>query len=683
MSRKGGASARTGIVRLALVIVVLASILGGPAHAGRARRQSIVLSDFAPIEQSGTQLVLGDRIYDWDGGFLPEVYTRGSVLAGPMVLRLSIGGQRFALVPNAVDVVSSNPHDVTIQAVGEPYPGLHVLVTTRVEFDGVAMVTVVLSPEVPIDVDGLDFEVDVRANAATRMLKFQTSDIRVQKRDQPIQPSYAGPFLNAIGLADGERSFWWFADDAVGWIWNGSTVSEVTPIASDRIRIRKRLIGARHRVSAPMTMRMNFLATPVRELGSSWRRERFTAGVSTAEGTVGRIQGWWSTAFAHTALPFTEPPLSVLQQIPAGDSANYPGLETNRFYLERNLGKGIFSLPYFSAHCLSEIDPMLAARRAQWEVDPPFVVMSVDPSYPTAFEKPVLSHRSLAYGDYVLDRLALEIDKLGMPGIYLDHAPIMDSKNPNHAWVDSNGRTQPATDILGMRSFLKGIRTLFQLKGQPGYLFVHASNSELIPAYTFATGIADGEHFRHRLVNVDYIGSIPLDQTRIQHAPGQYGVRNVWIPQFEKWKASDPSWLGSAAERRAYRNFMTLVLLHDAEFWPVYIPQNERLGILSALDGFGVSGATFHGYWSAAPYATTSRSQAAVSLYRRAEKVLLVVGNLATSAQTVDVRVSLAAAGLPAGATARLVPDGTALPFASGRLDVSIPARDFALIEVQ
>jgi hypothetical protein len=36
----------------------------------------------------------------------------------------------------------------------------------------------------------------------------------VHKRDQAIGTSYAGPFLNAIGIADGERSFWWFADNA-------------------------------------------------------------------------------------------------------------------------------------------------------------------------------------------------------------------------------------------------------------------------------------------------------------------------------------------------------------------------------------------------------------------------------------------------------------------------------------
>jgi hypothetical protein len=673
--------------RIAALLLLLASCVL-PAQelhaAGNPAAKAIVLPGFAPIEVEGLQVRLGDRVYDWTDAFLPTVYSRGSLLAGPMLLRLEAQGQSVAAVPSQVQILSRAPHKVVVKARGEPLPGLALVVKTVVEYDGVAMVTVTLSPSAPLDVDRLDFEVDLISNPATRALRFQTADIRVQRRDHALEPSYAGPFLNAVDVADGDRSFWWFADDAQGWIWNGDTVTELFPVDTDRLRLRQRLIGASHRVAARMTMRMNFLATPVKDLGSAWRRERLTAGVSTAEGEWGLLQGWWSTAFAHTALPFTEPPDAIVSQIPATDFGNYPGLASNREILERNLTKGIHSLPYFSAHCLSEIDTKLALRRASWEVDPPFVVMSIDPSYPAPFEKPALSHRARSYGKYVLGRLGKEIDKLGMTGIYLDHASIMDSKNPSGAgWTDSNGVVQPSTDILGMRAFLKGLRTLFHLKGKPGYVLVHASNSEIVPAYTFATAIVDGEHFRQRLVADDYIGSVSLDQVRMQHAPGQYGVRNVWIPQFDRFHGNDPGWAGSAAERAAFRNFATLVLLHDGEFWPSYVPQDERLALLGALDGFGTDEAAFRGYWSTAPYATTARPLARVSAYRRPGRLLLVVGNLGASGDAVDVTVDLADAGVAAGATARLVPGNAPLAFANGRLDVSVPGKDYRLVVIE
>ena len=375
----------------------------------------------------------------------------------------------------------------------------------------------------------------------------------------------------------------------------------------------------------------------------------------------------------------------MVAQIPPFDWAHYPGLEANRLLLDSTLlEKGIVTLPYFSGHCLNELDPALDANRAAWEVNPPFVVMARTGSYPALLEKPSLSHRASAYTDYVLTRMDEEIDKLGMWGLYLDHGSIMDSKNPAHgAWVDSNGVVRPSTDILGMRKFLKRLRTLFYLKGKPGYLLIHASNSELIPAYTFATGIVDGEQFRHRLVADDYIGSVSVDQVRMQNAPGQYGVRNVWIPSFVSFHAADPTWQGSDAERRAFRNFMTLVLLHDGEIWPIFVPLDERVALLGALDAFRTYQASFVGYWSQAPLATTSRALARISTYRRTGALLLVVGNLSSSAESVDVSVALAAAGLPATATARLVPDGTPLAFSGGRLDLTVPAKDFRLIEVR
>jgi hypothetical protein len=648
--------------------------------------QEVVLPGFAPLQLSGTRISAGPRRYDWEASFLPtKLYSLGSVVAGPLQLRLTRSGQRIVLRPSSVRVLESTPHHVVIEALGEPVPGLVVQVTTRVEYDGVAMVTLLLTPRVPVDVDGLDFEADVRTNQASRTLRFQTADIRRQKRDQEIGLSYAGPFLNAVDFSDGDRSFWWFADNAKGWIWNGPTVTEFGPSGDGLVRLRQRLIGARYRIAAPMRLEMNFLVTPVKDLGAAWRRERLVAGVSRAEGELGTLHGGWTTAFAHTALPFTEPPPSVLTQIPATDWSNYPGLAYNRELAAKNLAtRGLYSLPYFSAHCLSALDPTLVANRTFWEVDPPFVVLNSNDSYPTRFEKPVLSHRASGYASYALSRMDVEIDKLGINGLYLDHASIMDSRSPyNGAWYDSNGRLQASTDILGMRSFLKRLRTLFHQKGRPGFVLVHASNSELVPAYSFSTAIVDGEHFRHRLVADDYIASVPLDQVRVQNAPMQYGVRNVWIPQFEYHHRSDPTWFGTSAARRAFRNFMTLVLLHDGEFWPVGVPDSERLPLLSALDAFGVSAAKFRGYWNETRHASTSRALARISSYWRPGKLLLVVGNLSSAAESVDVRVFLASAGLPATATARLVPEGTPLPMTSGRIDLAIPAKDFRLIRIE
>ena len=199
----------------------------------------------------------------------------------------------------------------------------------------------------------------------------------------------------------------------------------------------------------------------------------------------------------------------------------------------------------------------------------------------------------------------------------------MDSRNRPTRLVDSNGVTQPSTDILGMRQFLKRLRTLFHLKGKPGFVLVHASNSELIPAYSFVTAIVDGEQFRHRLAGDDYIASVSLDQVRMQNSPGQYGVRNLWTPQFDYFHRGDPSW-PAARRTTGFRNLVTLVLLHDGDSGrlraPGRAPRPARV-----LDGFGTN-EPLPRLLSPAPLATTTRANARVSAYRRPGALLLVVG---------------------------------------------------------
>jgi hypothetical protein len=649
----------------------------------------IVLPGFAPIVTNGTRFTLGPRTYEWRNGYFPvRMDSLSTPMAGPMNLRMTVGGRVFLATGATVRVTEAYGHHVVVVAEGTPTPGLRVRTETRVEFDGMAWVKLTITPTAPVDIGRIDYEVDVLANVHTRTLRFATSDIRVQRRDQRIEAAYRGPFLNALGIADGRRSFWWFADNARGWRAAGD-VTELAPVASNRVRLRQRLLEGPQRLSQAMNVEFGFLLTPVREMGSSWRADRITAGVSAAEGQRGKIQISWDTAFSHMFLPYTEPAASLSARIPLPDRNAYPGLAASRALVERfRTSYGIHLLAYFSGHCLSDFDPMLVQSRPVWEVDPPFVLRAGHGSYPTPNAKPVLSHRAKSYSDYLLYRMDEEIDKLGLAGIYLDQASVMDSASPSHgAWVDFAGRPQASTDILGTRALLKRLRTLFHQKGKPGYVLAHASNNELIPAFTFATAIVDGEQFTRRLVSDDYIASLPLDQARLQMAPGQYGIRSMWIPQFSYFHASDPAWKGSAAEKRAYRNFLALTLVHDAEFVPQDIPAQDRLNVLAAFDGFGTPMSTFHGYWIDRPLARSPLSTVAISAYRRSSptRLLLVVSNLSPSGNTVPIEIDAAAAGFPIGAGTQAWdrPSGTAIPWVGGRFSVPIPGKDFRLIEIR
>jgi hypothetical protein len=618
-----------------------------------------------------------------------EVDAAGSPVATAMNLRLRVAGTAVLLQPSQVSVVESAADHALIQAQGEPYPNLLVTTTTRVEYDGVAMVSLTVTPRGFVDVQGLDQEVDISTTPNTRVLKFDTKNVRIQPRAQQIDPSYSGTFLNALGIADGDRSFWWFADNAQGWIWNGPTVTDLFSVSSNTVRLSQHLIGATYRISNPMQLQLNFLATPVRDMGSSWRKERVTGGVGTPEQGLGTLQISWDTAFIHVDLPYTTYEGNLMSQIPGPDLRAYPGLQANKTGMNQAFATwGIQILPYLSLHCLTQIDPGVVSHRAAWEVSPPFVNNdSFNPPWSTTFQKPQLSHRATTFTDYYVSRIATEINNLGMRGIYFDQASIVDSANPAHgAWTDSQGHTQASLDILGTRDFLKRTRNLFAAKGLPGYLFVHASNSELIPAYTFATAIVDGEQFTELLQNSDYMASISLDQARVQFSPPQYGVRLAWLPEFDYFHANDPTWTGSAAQLAAFRDLMTLILLHDGELVPMGVPYAERRSILQTLDAFGTDQAAFVGYWDGGPAAQPVQPDARVSFYLRSNPttLLLVVGNFAAAAQTVDITVDPIAMGFPAGKSllVRMVPSNQVLAVSGNQIHVPVAQKNFQLVTV-
>jgi hypothetical protein len=645
--------------------------------------EPVVLPGYQPISVNGTVVTLARRTYAWNANaYLPaRIDSLGRRLTDALNLVLNAQGATTILKPSSVRVTEQSPVHAVVVSDGTALGGLlDITVRTRVEYDGVAMVQVSLTPTSPVDLDGLDFQVDVVKKAHTRALRFDAKTITARKKPMPTETTFKGPFQSVVDIADGNRSFWWFADDAKGWIWNGDSVTELTP-STQRIRLRQRVIGSRWRLSAPLTVSFNFLATPVRDMGDSWRRDRVVDGLSPTEGELGRIHAWWATGFSHIAFPYTVYPPGTASLIPAGDRAAYPGVSANRSLLADYLDRyGLHRLPYGSLHYLTEIDPGFVARGDRWKTTPSGISTVAFGAYLAPFEKHLLSLRPRSLADYLISRYDQEIGSLGFAGVYLDQGGVLGSTNPVHGgWTDSTGKLQPSLDILGTREFLKRLRARFHHHGKPGYIFVHNSSEPIVPAYTFAWSTVDGEQFRHLLVNNDYIGSIPLDQARMQLAPDQYGVVMSVMPSFVFLNPA--GWLGTADGRRAVRNLMTLLLLHDTQVLPDEFPLAERQTLFGDLDAFGVDRARFVGYWDDEAAVRTATVDAKVSYFTATNptRALLVVGNLGTQTRGIQVTMDLTALGVPTPRL-RLMPGGSVVGMTGGVSQISVPARDYRLL---
>ncbi len=654
----------------------------------------VLLPGFEPVELAARQVRLFGRVYDWDNNFLPAtVSSLAEYLAGPMQLRLKTKGAYVTLKPHTYKVLSHDRDHAVILTSGEPLAGLKVTCETRVEYDGVATVKISLVPNQPVKVQGFDLFIETAISPLTNILTFKAKGIRRQKQRQDfIATPYKGPFLNVISIADGKKSFWWFADDARGWIWNSDSVTEIFR-AGGKLILRQRLIGESWLINSPMAFHFNFLATPVKKVAADWRSQRVIYGAPSKKEAVlgGKYRLWWPEAFAYDAFPYTVYPPAAKEKLSPKDRNAYPGLKANQEKVKHDLAKfGIHWIPYFSAHVLSELDPVLAKNRKRWEVLPPKIFKDGNRPYSNKFSKPVLTHRAKSYTNYLLRRFDEEIDRLGAAGLYLDHAPPVDTINPeNGGWADSNGVMQPALDILGLRQFFKRLKTLFYLKGKPGYLFAHVSNREIIPAYTFLTAMVDGEQYKYDsgLIDGDYIGLLSLSEIRARISHSQYGVLNIWLAEEWSRHPSGSPWWGSRNQLLAFRNHMALALLHDIPVWPKGAPYEERKKVYNMLDRFGVDLAEFVPYWESATAVTADQPEVYVSFYRHLQRkaALLVVANLSPARRQMELRFSPGALGINGGHNGFVIFDenGKQLRHGMDRVTVQINGKDFELISIE
>jgi hypothetical protein len=642
------------------------------------------------VSVSDRAITVGQRRYVWEDTLLPvRLESLDRWLAGPMKLEVRTQSGTIQISDASVRVDEHGPSRALFVANSKARDGIALTCSTTVEYDGVALADCAIEVEEGVAITEVRYRVTVDRGPYTRLLPYKAPIIRAQKKQSPVaHPRYDGEYLSALGLADGERSFWWFCDDR-GEHFDAPGSETIVAPEDGKIALDQRVLGS---VRGPgrFSFRFGFLATPIRELGTRWRAERVVAGQPSAKEKAlgGRFFLWWPTTFAHNMLPLVSFPAETSRRLRTEERALFPGAAANRAMVERDLRVfNIHRLAYGSVRVVSELDPQIEKNRKEWEVEPPYVFRGNHNPYQQSFEKPTFTHRVPEFSDFLLDRWGEAIDSLGVSGAYLDNGFPVNTLVPAHNCRSARSG-YPCTDIEATRRFLERLRRLFLARGQPGYLFVHASAREIVPAYTFVTSLIDGEQYRKGLTNGDYMGSLSLDEIRTRFSPHQYGILNTWLNVAWSYHKNDRvAWRGSESQRRATRSFMGMALLHDVPMWMADLHPEARSATIGALARFGVERATFSGYWLPDAIAETSTPGAAISSYvlDREARALLVVTNLKTQQRMVEIQIHPDRMGANAATrwTARSTSTGDRQEIErTGRFQWRVSGRDFELIEL-
>jgi hypothetical protein len=678
---------------LALVFIVGGSISGALAAADKTPawlnndlgRDEIVLPGFAPVRTSGDRVELGgQRSYEWSNDLLPTaISSQGDEIVSFMELVATIGGAEHA-VHSVARVISSVDHHAELRGASTVMPGVTVDVRSRVEYDGVTVVDVEISSASKAVLDRLDLRFTVARREGIKIMAFDPATM-YNYRPFFVPECYVGSYKSALGFVYSNASFWWFDDDLDKSLLGDSPVTTMRCDGS-ALRVSQPLLARSRRLDTALHFRFGFLATPVRDLPGSFRVDRYTSRAAPEEGNRNL---WWIAATVHYALPYLEYPPGAKERLPPADINAYPGVAKNRASVQVSRKLGLERLPYISLRTLSVLDPFIDQFQDQWQVMPRINTEArSDAPYRAGFSRAILSHRGPGFSDYLLSQLDDIAEHLQVRGFYFDQGSTAGSTNPAQLLADAPPGSM-STDILATREFFRRLATLIYKKGMSPLIYVHNSSAPIVPAFTFVTGMVQGEELIPKLHDLDYQGSFDdLDKIRANYAPSGFGIPTIWLE--ELWSeslvnqrplryrfADSVTWLASDEYYRKWRNFMALALLHDIPVWTV-APIEYRRQVYRQLDQFGVADSRFMGYWDVMRSWRESPILVSAYAHKGDGRTLLIVANRDVVAHVID------ASRLDA------LLNWTALTSSAGSqprsLDWSgttrtVPARDFMLIE--
>ncbi|MDR4484156.1 MAG: hypothetical protein R3B95_13225 [Nitrospirales bacterium] len=613
-------------------------------------KEPIVLPGFTPVMVDGQSVKLGmGRTYTWDDSFVPRrMIARNQPLVTDSRLIISVNKSLRDISDKQFQVIEQTDHHVIIKVTARVEALLEINVTSRIEYDGLAMINVELIPiNKAVHVDELYYSSEILKSEWTKLLAYKPDTTHLRLKQVVFEPSYDGEFLNATALTDGQRSFWWFADHADGW---NMTEKKATKVIEHEksIYFQQNIIDRPTELAESRDYQFNLLVTPVKSGNGNVRSHRSARRIDQQEAAHHGVHTWWTTAFVHQLLPYSYFPEGIKKKLPKKDQEIYAGPGNTKALIQRSHKIGIDRLPYFSAHALNRYDPSYVIYREVWKVNPEMTLKGkYDNPYSATRDDSILTHRADGYTDYLLHRFSELVDEVEFEGLYFDQGGVVPSSNPlNGQWYDADGGKHGATDILALRDFHKRLATMLHQKGKKGLIFSHNSNTAIVPAYTFVTAMVQGEGFNHWLKNYDYIDSITLDEVRSRLGSAAFGVPTLWLEVIwadierldqssRRDKMTREEWITSDTYNRAYKNFMALALLHDMPTLSL-APIENRNEVFLGIDWVEPENAKFVGYWA------FDRARFRNSLYHSyyvsedGKKLLLIFSNLGNERITID-----------------------------------------------
>ena len=644
--------------------------LAGACLAGMAA--AAVPAPWTPVTVKDGDISVWGRTFTFASNALPvRVASAGrDLLAGPMRIVCADGkGDEIVWRKGGSWVQEADEASATVCAWQEA-DAVAADVTARIEFDGMAKVSLALVPGPNgsrMDLSRAWLEIPLAPGRAT-LFNYSPASWSKLENTGAVKGPLAWPFRCAVWLGDEDAGLGWFceSDEAFSPA-DPARAIEVLP-GPDATVLRIRL--AEKPLAQPTTWVFGLQATPVKPFPKRFNANHTVHAPQMGAGiTIKRPEVWWT---AQRAFPEGKVEETLAAAAKAGVKTvvfhedwipvqNNPAPRADfKALVAACHARGMKALVY-QGYELSPLDPMWGDHHADWlakDRNGKFV------SY--WFREPGQRDYRICYNNSSarlwLDRVKKAYDELGLDGVYLD-GTIMPRAcaNERHGcgWRDAEGKLHVTYPFFAVRKMMRELYEFVESRG--GRIDAHQSGYVCPATLAFAHSYWDGEQIAVGGNRKDIRRELDLDAFRAEFMGRNHGVPCEFLA-YEK-----PGW--------SYDDALAITLLHDVLVRPCGFVAVPRLAPLwRALDDFGATDAEWTPYWKN-PVAVSPASVKA-SVYRKGGAALLVVSNLSP-----DAAVS-AEVELPGGARRAMdLLAGREVPVAGGKARVELPPFRMALLK--
>lgn len=589
-----------------------------------------IIPPFTPLKASvgaGTLKVsVWGRSYQWNQSLLPtQIITQGEkLLAAPATLE--IDGAALPKAEFRTGRVAPHRTEFAATVRTESY---ELAETGWMEYDGVQHGTFTL--KALKDLKG----VKVKVTLPAERVKFLHTSYDYNwstKRTETVEPGYQETFrfYPSVWIGDYEKGLCIFAESNATWKGESNTASTLTH--DGNTAVYSATMANELKAGETLSFDLGFLASPVRPLPGNYPLNTFSDQFSAGMNRQGRRPTAYlilsDAAWAALGGFFCDIPTPK-------ESPNAPWV---RHYIEAARARGAKGAPYMMARFLSEEYPEVVAFKDTWRLSPE-QTLDYDRQGKKYYVTETCPFSSAT--DFFMWKMKDYLKRIPSDGIYYDFGLPPWCNNAEHGCANRS-------TMLGQREFLRRTALCLLDSGVREPLIVlHNTDSVMVPAFTFATHLFNGENIRQHSSTLMHNGKDLLDTYDVTRFASElsslpFGLTN------SVYHAQDlllPEFGGTGEDPDLYKFRLTKAVVAGAIVHNT-LPSISRchFGIFDKIvriyDKFGVPGARFIGYWRK-PATVKVGKDIFVSLYRHAsgKKALAVISHIGREHLNQDIEV--------------------------------------------